>query len=147
MIEYLDKYHHGETGKQYRCGSCASLEQKTAQELQKKGINLTFLPVLSGKWRREKGFVVFWKNIVDLCKFLFGVFQSVGYLLRYSVDVIFCKGGYAALPAVIAGFLLRKKIFVHESDTRAGLVNTIASYFATVNFEAFSGVLKNGVEV
>lgn len=73
--------------------------------------------------------------------------QALVALLRLRVDVIFCKGGYAALPMVMAGALLRKKILVHESDTRAGLVNRIASRFAKVNYVAFDNVLKDAVQV
>jgi hypothetical protein len=47
------------------------------------------------------------------------VFQSLVYLLRFRIDVVFCKGGYVALPVVVAAWILRKKILVHESDTRA----------------------------
>jgi UDP-N-acetylglucosamine--N-acetylmuramyl-(pentapeptide) pyrophosphoryl-undecaprenol N-acetylglucosamine transferase len=81
--------------------------------------NLTFLPLLSGKWRREKGLEAFLKNIGDLFKFTIGILQSLVYLLRFRIDVVFCKGGYVALPVVVAAWILRKKILVHESDTRA----------------------------
>lgn len=39
--------------------------------------------------------------------------------------------------------LLHKKIIVHESDTRPGLVNKIASRFAKKTFTGFEGALKN----
>ncbi|MDR0651478.1 MAG: glycosyltransferase [Candidatus Peribacteria bacterium] len=32
------------------------------------------------------------------------------------MDVVFCKGGYVALPVVFAAALLHKKLIVHESD-------------------------------
>lgn len=38
---------------------------------------------------------------------------------------------------------MRKKIVVHESDTRPGLVNKLASKMATKVFTGFDGVLKN----
>lgn len=43
---------------------------------------------------------------------------------------------------MVAGRILRKKIVVHESDTRAGLVNRLASKMATKVFTGFDGVLK-----
>lgn len=147
MIEYLQKYHHEQLWVQYRSGSVASLEEKTAEELKNNGINLIFLPVLSGKRRREKGVVALLRNLWDLLRFLWGVFQALFALLRFRVDVIFCKGGYAALPMVVAWVLLRKKILVHESDTRPGLVNRIASRFAKVTYVAFDKVLKDAVQV
>lgn len=69
--------------------------------------------------------------------------QSVFYLLRFKVDVVFCKGGYVALPVVFAAKLLGKKIIVHESDVHAGLVNRIASRFAKTTFTGFPKVLPN----
>lgn len=147
MIEYLDKYHKTSVWEQFWCGSIGSLEEKTTLFLQKEIKNLTFLPLLSGKWRREKGLLAFLRNVWDLLRFVIGVMQAFVYLLRFKVDVIFCKGWYVALPAVIAGWVLGKKILVHESDTRAWLVNRIASRFAFQNFMAFPGVLKNGMMI
>ncbi|MDR2190292.1 MAG: glycosyltransferase [Candidatus Peribacteria bacterium] len=34
----------------------------------------------------------------------------------YHIDVVFCKGGYVALPVVFASRLLRIPLIVHESD-------------------------------
>ena len=42
---------------------------------------------------------------------------------------------------------MRKKILVHESDTRAWLVNRIASKFSSHNFVAFPEVLKDWIIV
>ena len=56
---------------------------------------------------------------------------------------MFCKGGYVALPVVVAAKLLKKKLILHESDTHPGLVNHIASRRANVNFTAFPNVLPN----
>lgn len=41
----------------------------------------------------------------------------------------------------MAAALLRRKIIVHESDTRSGLVNRIANRFATKTFTGFDGAL------
>ncbi|MDR2416004.1 MAG: glycosyltransferase [Candidatus Peribacteria bacterium] len=32
------------------------------------------------------------------------------------MDVVFCKGGYVALPVVFAAHVLRLNLIVHESD-------------------------------
>jgi len=42
-----------------------------------------------------------------------------------------------ALPVVLAAALLRRKVVVHESDTRPGLVNKIAARFAKKTFTGF----------
>jgi UDP-N-acetylglucosamine--N-acetylmuramyl-(pentapeptide) pyrophosphoryl-undecaprenol N-acetylglucosamine transferase len=77
------------------------------------------------------------KNIRDLFFFTIGLLQSVFYLLRFKIDVVFCKGGYVALPVVFAAKLLGKKIIVHESDVHPGLVNRIAGKSSAKNFSGF----------
>lgn len=125
----------------FRFGTSNSLEQETCSELQKSIKNLTFHSIYSWKRRREKGIWALIKNIRDLFLFAIGVLQSVFYLLQFKIDVVFCKGGYVALPVVFAAKLLGKKIIVHESDVHAWLVNRIASRFAKVSFTGFPKVL------
>lgn len=129
----------------YWFGSKKSLEQKICHELQEDMTKntLTFIPIRSWKYRRESYRKSKLKNIPDLFLFMVGIFQSIFYLLRYRIDVVFCKWGYVALPVVLAAALLRKKIVVHESDTRPGLVNKIASRFAKKVFTGFDWALKN----
>gem|GEM_PF-3445026 len=64
-------------------------------------------------------------------------------LPAYHIDVVFCKGGFVSLPLTIAAWIWRKKIYVHESDTRAGLATRICGYLATANFSGFPGTLPN----
>ena len=123
-----------------RFGTSNSLEQETCSELQKNIKNLTFHSIYSWKRRREKGIWALIKNVRDLFFFTIGLLQSVFYLLRFKIDVVFCKGGYVALPVVFAAKLLGKKIIVHESDVHAWLVNRIASRFAKVSFTGFPKV-------
>ncbi len=133
--------------KMLRFGTAKSLEQATCTDLQKEIKNLTFLPILSWKWRRERWFYALLKNLRDLFLFMIGFVQSVFSLWHFKVDVVFCKGGYVALPVVFAAKLLGKKIIVHESDVHAGLVNRIASKFAKTTFTGFPWVLPNAQTV
>jgi UDP-N-acetylglucosamine--N-acetylmuramyl-(pentapeptide) pyrophosphoryl-undecaprenol N-acetylglucosamine transferase len=63
------------------------------------------------------------------------------------VDVVFCKGGYVALPVVFASKMLGRKLIVHESDVHPGLVNRIATKFASAVFTGFDGVLPKAKTV
>ena len=54
-----------------------------------------------------------------------------------SPDLIFSKGGYGAMPATIAGWMLQIPIILHESDTIPGLSNRIGGFFASQIFVAF----------
>lgn len=143
LIQYAETTpaFQGKVSRHFRFGTAESLEEKTAHQLQKKIKNLTFLPLVSGKWRREKNCSAFVKNIGDCCRLLWGICQSLYYLRKYQIDKVFCKGGYVALPVVFAAKLLGKEIYVHESDTRPGIVNRIASRLARVNFTGFPQVL------
>lgn len=47
----------------------------------------------------------------------------------------------------MAAALLRRKVVVHESDTRSGLVNRIANRFATKTFTGFDGALPKSETV
>ena len=120
---------------------------KQSHNPEKKWYTLDFVPIYSGKYRRETFLKSRIKNLRDL--FLFGIWitQSLFRLIYHKIDVIFCKGWYIALPVVIAGWLLRKKIIVHESDTHSWLVNKIASKFAWTTFTWFDNVLPKAKTV
>jgi len=120
---------------------------KNSHNSEKKWYNLGFVSIYSGKYRRETFLKAKIKNIRDLFLFLVGVIQSFFRLFYYKIDVIFCKWWYIALPVVVAGWLLRKKIIVHESDTHSWLVNKIASKFAWTTFTWFDNVLPKSKTV
>ncbi len=146
LIEYIDKNKEyvERCEKIYRVGTKNSLEQERCEQLQascKNIKNLHFKSILSGKFRRESGFVPFIKNIRDIIRFWLGVIQAMVFLLTHKIDVIFCKWWYAALPIVIAGKIFWKKILVHESDTKPWLVNKIAAKCSKKIFTGFDGVL------
>ncbi|ATU05279.1 hypothetical protein BKN14_02375 [Candidatus Gracilibacteria bacterium HOT-871] len=95
--------------------------------------NIKFLDIPAGKLRRYFD----WRNFFEPLKNLTGIFFGIYFILRYRIKVIFSKGGYVALPLCIAGFLLRRKIYIHESDTVSGLANRIIGKMATKVFYTF----------
>ncbi len=145
LIEFLKQHpsYDERIEKLYRFGSKKSLEMKTCQDLQDRDTEhkLQFVSISSWKYRRETYRKSRLKNIPDLFCFVFWIFQSIYRILSHRIDIVFCKGGYVALPVVLAAALLRRKIVVHESDTRPGLVNRIASRFAKTTFTGFDGAL------
>lgn len=70
------------------------------------------------------------ENFIDLLKFPFSFFISFYHLFRILPNIIFSKGGPGSLPVIIAGWLLRIPIIIHESDSIPGLTNKISSFFA-----------------
>lgn len=106
-------------------------------------IHPQFVSILAGKYRRETIWRSRLKNIRDLFMFPIGIIQSLYWILRCHIDIVFCKWWYISLPVVIAAWLLRKKIYVHDSDTTPWLTNRLASHFATQNFSGFPDTLPN----
>jgi len=92
--------------------------------VRKAGIN--FKPIFTGKFRRYLSL----QNFIDLFKIPIGVFQSIYHIQKFNPDVIFSKGGFVAVPVLLAGFILRKKIIIHESDTSPGLATKLTGAFA-----------------
>jgi len=99
---------------------------------QKQGVIVK--KILSGKLRRYFSL----KNLIDLfIKIPIGFVQSFINLFIISPDLIFSKGGYSALPVVLAGRLLSIPVFLHESDAVLGITNKITSHFASKIFLSF----------
>ncbi|MDO8470801.1 MAG: UDP-N-acetylglucosamine--N-acetylmuramyl-(pentapeptide) pyrophosphoryl-undecaprenol N-acetylglucosamine transferase [bacterium] len=98
--------------------------------------------VATGKLRRYGGVGPIIQNIVDLFfRMPWGVLQSLWMLFLLSPDMMFSKGGYGALPPMIAAWVLRIPMFLHESDSRPGLANLICGRFAMKIFTSFPQTL------
>ncbi|PZM86542.1 hypothetical protein DLH72_00540, partial [Candidatus Gracilibacteria bacterium] len=95
--------------------------------------NIKFIDIPAGKLRRYFDL----RNFFEPLKNITGIFFAIYFIIRYKINIIFSKGGYVAIPICIAGFLLRKKIYIHESDTVPGLANKIISKLATKVFYTF----------
>lgn len=96
-------------------------------------MGIEFHEVAAGKIRRYFDL----RNFYEPLKNLTGVFQALYYLLRYKGDIIISKGGFVSVPTCFAGWMLRKKIYIHESDTVMGLANKISARFASKVFSSF----------
>jgi len=145
MIEYLDKKPEflKNIGSICRFGQKWRLEEKIFFSLiVNKKFMLRFVSIQSWKFRRETKFVSILKNIRDVFLFATGFFQAFFFLIRYRIDVVFCKWWFVALPVAVAWWFLRKKIVLHESDTHPGLVNRIVSHLSKHKFAWFPDVIK-----
>ncbi|NTW27614.1 MAG: undecaprenyldiphospho-muramoylpentapeptide beta-N-acetylglucosaminyltransferase [Candidatus Moranbacteria bacterium] len=102
-------------------GSGAEMEKQIMAE---NGIATKF--VISGKLRRYFSL----QNFVDFFKVPIGFVQSLWLLLVFMPDAIFSKGGYVAVPIVLAAWIYRIPIMIHESDSAPGLANQFLAKFA-----------------
>jgi UDP-N-acetylglucosamine--N-acetylmuramyl-(pentapeptide) pyrophosphoryl-undecaprenol N-acetylglucosamine transferase len=103
-------------------GSGAEMEKKVMLEEGIQGKH-----VLSGKMRRYFSFM----NLVDMFKLPIGFVQSLAILLWYMPDAIFSKGGYVAVPVVMAAWIYRIPVMMHESDSIPGIANQFLSKFSS----------------
>lgn len=144
---YKTPKHYEKINKIVRFWKNKSLEKEVFLNLKKNYPWVVFQNITSWKYRRETWFSSKLKNIKDFFKFMFWIIQSIFYIIRHKIDVVFCKWWYVALPVVVAAKLLRRKIIVHESDARSWLVNKIASRYANKVFTGFAWVLPNSTTV
>ena len=100
------------------------------------GVAVNF--VAAGKIRRYLSV----RNIMDIPKFFIGFFQALAKLYVIMPDVIFSKGGTGAFPVVLAGWLYRIPVVIHDSDAKPGLTNVASSFFAKRIFVSFDAAAK-----
>ena len=103
------------------------------QEIQKSRLDVTFHSVATGKLRRYFS----WQNLLDGFKVIWGIFQSLGIMLKVRPQALFSKGGFVSVPPVIAARLSGVPVYVHESDLSIGLANKIAYKCATKMYATF----------
>ena len=87
---------------------------------------ITYVSVPAGKLRRYAS----WRNMGDFFITLAGTLAAVFILFRLYPDVVVSKGGYGSVPTVLAAWLLRIPIIIHESDAKPGRANLLGAKFA-----------------
>ncbi len=100
-----------------------------------KPFSIKYYPIYNGKLRRYLSL----ENLKDFFKVWIGILQAFILLIKYSRrhTLVFSTGGFVSLPVVIAAWMQRKCIYVHEQTSRVGLANKIASIFAKKIFVSF----------
>ena len=87
--------------------------------------NIAFFGISCGKLRRYFDL----KNFTDPFKIIKGVAQAITILSKEKPDVIFSKGGFVAVPVVIAASIKKIPVVAHESDMTPGLANKLSAPF------------------
>lgn len=98
---------------------------------EKNNIHFEHIP----SWKLRRYFDV--KNFFEPLKNLTWFFFWIYFLMKYKIDIVFSKWWYVSLPLCLAAFVLRKKIYIHESDSVWWLANKIISKVATKVFYTF----------
>lgn len=114
-------------------GSENGIEKKLITEA---GIPYDSIP--TGKLRRYLSK----QNITDMFRVVKGVYEAGKLLGKIKPDLVFSKGGFVAVPVVLAAKKHKIPVIIHESDITPGLANKIAMPFAKVICTTFPETLQ-----
>ena len=99
-------------------------EAYNQKSLDALGIKFVYCP--AGKQRLYRSVL----NFTDKFKILVGIFVAFWKLYFLYPDAVMSKGSYGSVPVVLAAWLLRIPIVMHESDAVPGRANSFAAKFA-----------------
>ncbi len=104
-------------------GSNDGIESELIPEL-----GVDYYGISTGKLRRYLSA----KNLSDPFKVLKGMNDAWALLKKLKPDVVFSKGGFVAVPVVIAAGHLHIPCVIHESDMTPGLANKLCAKHASM---------------
>lgn len=97
-------------------GSYNGIEKKLIE-----GAGIAYDGISSGKLRRYFDL----KNFSDPFRVIKGYAEALKLMKKYRPDVVFSKGGFVAVPVVLAAKHYKIPTIIHESDMTPGLANKI----------------------
>ncbi len=126
LIRYI--HNNGKKYKIYWIGTYKGIEKEFL-----KNENVIYQGIITSKLRRYFD----WQNFLIPFQLFIGILQSIYYILKWKIDVIFSAGAFTAVPVSIAGWMLRKRIIIHQQDVEISLSNKIIAYFADIATVSF----------
>lgn len=103
------------------------------KELVSKIDGVKYIAIQTGKLRRYFS----WKNFIDMTKIPLGIIQAYLIVRKEKPSLIFSKGGFVSFPVVLAGWLNKITVLMHESDITPGLANKMSLPFVSKLFTTF----------
>lgn len=100
---------------------------------------VTYHAISSGKLRRYLDI----KNLRDPFRVIKGVGQSARLMHKLRPQVLFSKGGFVSVPAVIGASLCGVPTVLHESDLTPGLANKLCAPFSKKILTSFEQTAKS----
>ena len=97
-------------------GSYNGIERRLIEEA-----GISYKGISSGKLRRYFDI----KNFSDPLRVLKGYAEALKIMKSYKPDIVFSKGGFVAVPVVLAARHYKVPVIIHESDMTPGLANKI----------------------
>jgi UDP-N-acetylglucosamine--N-acetylmuramyl-(pentapeptide) pyrophosphoryl-undecaprenol N-acetylglucosamine transferase len=84
-----------------------------------------------------------WRQLKSMLKIPQGIIASIRILKNFKPDLVAGVGSYAAGPVVMAAWLMRKKIVLHEQNILPGITNRLLSRFADRIYVSFKDTQAN----
>lgn len=97
-------------------GSYQGMERKLIEQA-----GIPYDGISSGKLRRYFDI----KNFSDPLRVVKGYTEALKLMKKYKPDVVFSKGGFVAVPVVLAAKHYKIPVIIHESDMTPGLANKL----------------------
>jgi UDP-N-acetylglucosamine--N-acetylmuramyl-(pentapeptide) pyrophosphoryl-undecaprenol N-acetylglucosamine transferase len=101
-------------------------------------ISIPYYAIVTGKLRRYLS----WQNFIDPIKVIYSITQAFILCLKLKPNIVFSKGGFVSLPVVVAAWLCRIPVIIHESDLTIGLTNKLCFPLATKICVTFPETIK-----
>lgn len=117
-----------------------------AEELKKKEVDILFV---GSKYRMEKEIVPEagykfigldikpFNNFRSIYRLMKSFIKSLILIIKEKPDAIIGFGNYTMVPVILAGFLMRRKIYLQEQNCKYGAANNFFYKFANKTFLAF----------
>jgi len=99
---------------------------------------IKFVAITAAKWRRYFSL----KNLIAPILLFIGFMQALLIVRRFKPNVLFCAGGYVAVPVAWAAKIFGCKIVVHQQDVEIGLANKLIAPLARQITTAFEQTSK-----
>ena len=124
--------------------NCYYIGSKNSMEQKMMGAVMPFYSVETTKLKRKFAL----SNLLIPFKLIKGIWQAKKILKKIKPNIVFSKGGFVAVPVVIASHMLKIPVITHESDYSLGLANRLIKNkckFVCTSFDITAKNLKNGV--
>lgn len=105
----------------YYIGSYKGIEKDLIPET-----GITYKAISTGKLRRYFSM----QNFADFFRVIRGTVQAFFYIKKVKPKLVFSKGGFVAVPVVLAAKLCNVPVVCHESDLSPGIATRISAKFA-----------------
>lgn len=113
----------------YWIGVANAFEGKSAQTFEKRvfpGMGVNFVGIKAGKLQTK---LTAW-TFVSILKIPLGLFQAIYQIYRINPDIVVSFGGFASVPVVIAAWIFKVPIIIHEQTMAGGRANQFSGVFA-----------------